>query len=215
MLELSELEYFIKAQAQNELFIRSIGEQQILYCPSSNYGVLVGNGTQEYQLNSELKTLFLRKRKNGIVKFEAGNFYYNDTCLPTGTTPLPQQSYKPILMAYLSGNIAQLKMQDKDDIANWSNRIFICLQDNVLYCGLTNLNEITTLQCEAHSEGNKYFFIEFNPTFYNLDFNNIELAFYTDFVVISDTKNYYIAPTASFDNQLIKQWNILIKQLEV
>lgn len=215
---LSDLEEVIKLQEKGT-------EVRILTFDSGSY-VVAGTlciplnthiiGWRNYKIYSNLKQLFLRKRKNRIVEWNDG-FIYDGQPLETKFERLHTSLNCVNVMFFDMEQIPQLPMGDKEDITGWNDSYFVCVKDNYLYVGYTNLNKLSYHKEPFESALDQYLVVPFNPFLANMS-GTIEMASYDidncDYMLFAvDGQNEaHLTKVSPMSKRMVAQWQYLLRK---
>lgn len=217
---LSDLEEIVKLQEKGT-------EVRILTFDSGSYVVagtlcvsLNVNVGGNYKVVSPLKQLFLRKRKNKAVEWNDG-FVYDGQSLETEFVKLHTSIYCVNVMFFDMPKIPNLPMGDKEDITGWNDTYFICVKDNYLYVGYTNLNKLSYHREHFESELDQYLTIPFSE-YLSVMNGTIEMASYTidgidefgDYLLfaVDGQKVAHLTRVEPMSKRMIAQWQYLLRK---
>lgn len=220
MAKLSDLEQIIKYQGQDNVTLTIVEEFGGTYLKANDLLVQLSeyHFGSEYIVNSQLKQLFFRKRKTNEVGFDGVDLLYDGKPLSADLTKTSDtyEADSLHLIEFYTGSLASLKMQVKEDITNWSNSLFLVVQDGTAYFGMTNLSDFTALQTQLSPDTpNNYLLLDYKPIMSELaQVSELHIVFddsYEKVIIFSGVYGYqttYQPMTA----QQIKQFNILLAE---
>ncbi len=214
---LSDLEEIIKLQDKGT-------EVRILTFDSGSYVVagtycvsLNDNVGGNYKILSNFKQLFLRKRKNKSVEWSNG-FIYDGQPLETEFVKLNISVYCVNVMFFDMVETPKLPMGDKDDITGWNDTYFVCVKDNCLYVGYTNLNKLSYHKEPFESQLDQYIVVPFNEYLANMS-GTVEMASYTIdgaedyFLFVVDGQSIaHLAKANPMSKRMVAQWQYLLRK---
>lgn len=206
---LGDIEFIIKAQ-ENGQQVKVISLDIGTFLMVDTLGIkLSDNNLGNYIVLSSLKELFFRKRKNKEIQFSNG-FIYDGVNLPTELAYY-ENYYQLNSIAYLNmPELNKLPMGDKDDITGWNDNYFICIEDNSLYLGYTNLNDIVYHKEEFFDTEPQYTLLDYNDFLSKLC-GDVELCWHTNSsIALVNNDKIHITGLRQMNKQQIAQWQYLV-----
>lgn len=220
MTTLGELDKIIKLQEQGEA-VEIVAEFGGTYLKANNFLVQLNEFefNQDYLIESSLKQLFFRKRKTGTVHFDGNDLLYGETALNAQIKPIRNLSNEDNslqIIEFYNGKLNAIKMQIKEDVTNWSHKLFLVIQDGMAYFGLTNLSEFATLYTQiADDVPNSYVLLDYDQIMGQLnDVSSLLVAVDTlgDKAIIFDGIYGYQTQWQNMTSKQAKQFNILLTE---